>query len=247
MSHLLVRDIASMNASLREATLVRPVDADDAPAVAVHQRIENRHYVDQLPRESPLRESAWSARGLLRIDLTERSSRLGSEPADLDALLTLLHQIDRVREDGHDSAGRRWSSTLTPSAGGTHSIRSLLCADVTIPTKWHRAAATGIEEVSVSWSLGSGLINDAAAALRDTPKALLVAVAEPDVLLSRYPSGASLLWRDAGAYAATAQLVALSLGMQSRILGVTRELEAANRAVLPHVVAALALTGKAVT
>lgn len=236
--------VASLRASLREATLVRPIEARDATAVAAQYPITGLHYVDELPRETAYDPNAWSPRELAQIDVVERSSRLGSEPAEFGALLTLLHHMDRVREAGFDSGGRRWSSTLTPSAGGTHSIRSLLCVNVATPTRWHRASASGTEAVLVSSPEGTGMIQDATAALRGTPKALLVAVAEPDMLLSRYPLGSSLLWRDAGAYAAIAQLAALSLGMESRILGVTRELEAKDRAVLPHVVAALALTGK---
>jgi hypothetical protein len=237
------KDFAFMRASLSEAVLVRPIDAHDAAKVATRREIRNMHYVDQLPREATHSNAKWSPRVLGRIRVAERSSRLGPEPPERDALLTLLHHLDRVRESGFDAAGRRWSSTLIPSAGGTHSIRSLLCVDIAHPNRWHRASASGPETVFVPSTLGNGLIDDATAALRGAPKALLVAVAEPDMLLSRYPMGSSLLWRDAGAYAAIAQLAALSLGMQSRILGVTRELEARDRAVLPHVVAAVALTG----
>jgi hypothetical protein len=51
--------------------------------------------------------------------------------------------------------------------------------------------------------------------------ALAVAICDLRLLRSRYPTGLSLAWRDAGALLAIAQLVATDLNVSSTIVGAT--------------------------
>ena len=53
------------------------------------------------------------------------------------------------------------------------------------------------------------------------PPALLLAVAEPERTLSRYPAGTAHLWRDAGALLTTLHLLAASLDLASCIVGIS--------------------------
>lgn len=51
------------------------------------------------------------------------------------------------------------------------------------------------------------------------PDAIVWTIARPERLLHRYPSGTSMLWREAGALAQTVHLAATDLGLGSCILG----------------------------
>lgn len=90
---------------------------------------------------------------------------------------------------------------------------------------------------------GDALLRAACDAAHRVIEDALFAVAEPDVLLARYPSGSSLLWRDAGAFLTVAHLLAVSARAGSRVLGICVEVDASDRFVPAAAVGALALTG----
>lgn len=228
-------------ASLREAEAVRPIQASQVQgkvdAAAAHRAREG-HWVNQLstsarwPVDDPAAVPLW-------MDLTARRSQLGNGPAGWDPSAQLLIAMAHVHASGEDAAGRSWSSRLSPSAGGTHSIRPVLYYSG-IGTGWFRAADEhAVEEVELTQA--GALLRNAEAALGTTGTAFLFAIAEPEVIAARYPLGASLLWRDAGAFLATAQNVAIALGLSARILGIATSLEGERRPISAHVVGALAV------
>ena len=59
-----------------------------------------------------------------------------------------------------------------------------------------------------------------AAGLAGPPPSLVLLVADFTAMLARYPAGASLVWRDAGALTATIHLACTAAGLGSVVLGV---------------------------
>ena len=240
---------AGFQSSIREAALVRPVQAAEGPeaaaVAAARYRFGDGHWVQQLHRISSTRADTIPA---VRVDPMQRRSSFapGSTP-QIGSVLGVLATMSVVREEGVDDVGRSWSSRVSPSAGGTHSIRPLLWIGGE-NGGWFRSGIDGsTEEVEVP--VRGELLADAAAALHvapDSVPAVLFAVAEPDVLLARYPLGVSLLWRDAGAFCVSVQYVAQSYGLGSRILGIARELDVRERRVPASLVGAAALSEREV-
>lgn len=226
--------------ALRRATAVRPVDAADlAPTAADDAGEPREHWVDQLLPLGPRRRrpSVTAA----PVQIAARTSMV-SEAADDVSCLAVLADLRTDRARGVDDAGRRWTSRVTPSAGGTHSIQPLLMvAGSDGAPSWWRSDGQSVQQIQVPAS--KPLIDDVRAALRqDAIAACVFAVAEPDLVAARYPNGESLLWRDAGAFLATTQFLALGYGMQSRILGITAELGDAGRRIPAYAVGAVVLT-----
>lgn len=238
--------------SLLAATTVRPVQADENPPQASVEsavwRAGSGHWVCSLPvrRGNAVDGGEDDAHGS-PVDPLRRRSALVDVPPSRSAALALLVSMTRANAAGADGVGRRWFSRAAPSAGGTHSIRPLLLIVDEGRLRWFRSDDEGAAscEVLVGPDQAERIEQDLRAA---TPAvqlhAALVAVAEPDVLFARYPEGSSLLWRDAGAFCVTAQYVAASMGMHSRIAGVARQLDVIDRAIPAFVVGAVALSGR---
>lgn len=139
-------------------------------------------------------------------------------PSNSDAF-AVLRAMAWVRESSLDQYGREWQSRLAPSAGGTHAISPLLYHR----GSWYVDREAGLIEVLVEENLANDLLGDVKMAGRiDDAQSVLFGVAEISLLDQRYRNGASLLWRDAGAFLAIAQLVAISRGVESTILGIAK-------------------------
>jgi hypothetical protein len=234
--------------SISHAQRNRPVQATSFPDVVDAARAAWRatagHYVARLPTVPGSGKIELRLQSLGKVNLWARaSSALAPSPSRTSALSALVY-LAHDRKSGYDQAGRLWTSRINPSAGGTHSLRPLLCLlDETGTPHWFRSGgvASDVEEVDVAD--GGILLKDAANTLQgQRPECALFFLAEPDVLLSRYPLGSSLLWRDAGAMSVTAELLALGLGMGSRTLGLARELDGSDRRVPASAVGAVALS-----
>lgn len=232
--------------SLRAAAHTRPVQAAQAPdSDTVGQAIWRSgagHWVNSLPlaADSSIEPAEASP---CQIRPSTRTSELTAMPPARASALSILRTLASVRVSGTDAAGRIWSSRVAPSAGGTHSIRPLLfIAETPDHGSWFRIDDDRVAQVDVRQ--GAPLVADIADALRAPVLAAVVAVAEPDVLLARYPEGVSLLWRDAGAFCATTQFVADSFSLRSRIIGISHELDATHRQVPAFAVGAVALSGR---
>lgn len=213
-------------ASLREAEQVLPLDSDDEPVgVNFHPRIS--HWVQTLPvdvgREVP-QDGGWTSPSeSLRFVLERRMSSVSLEPVAGAALLELLSLLRTRREVRRDAVGRQWESRGYPSAGGTHCIDLLVYANEVMgwARGWYRWSDSALAAEPVIFQRGSELLLAAQKSVRQERPfpAGVFAIADPALLLQRYPSGASLLWRDAGALVGIAQLVATDLHLVSTISG----------------------------
>jgi len=150
-------------------------------------------------------------------------SSVSFEPVAGAALLELLSLLRTRREVRRDAVGRQWESRGYPSAGGTHCIDLLVCANHVIgwARGWYRWSDTALAAEPVIFQEGSDLLSAAQRSVRqESPfPAAVFAIADPALLLQRYPLGVSLLWRDAGALMGIAQLVATDLHLVSTISG----------------------------
>ena len=165
------------------------------------------------------------SRSLAEILLIRRSERLFG-PTSLSALATLLLRSGRLRdwttaEDGYVATHRP-----TPSAGARHPFELLLMAGEGIsglePGAYQfdplRCALRTTSQGQLSSEaflelLGERLDSSA------LPPAAVCLVGHLDRTLSRYPSGMSLVWRDAGALLQTLHLCAVDLGLRSCVVG----------------------------
>lgn len=234
--------------SISRAERNRPVQAtstsDVVAAARAAWRATTGHYVSRLPVVPGSPKDEPRLQSLRRVDLSARtSSRDRRGPLRTSALSALVH-LARDRQSGYDQAGRLWTSRINPSAGGTHSLQPLLSLlDEAGTPHWFRSNrdASAVEEVSVADD--DSLLDDASSTLQgERPECTIFFISEPDVLLSRYPLGTSLLWRDAGAMSVTSELVAMALGMGSRTLGLARELDGSDRQVPAAALGAVALS-----
>jgi SagB-type dehydrogenase family enzyme len=140
-------------------------------------------------------------------------------------LATLLFHSARTIDEWTDEDGTRLAHRPYPSAGARHPI------GITVVANDVEGLASGAWQFDPAqlrlrpsaWDheTVTRLVNVATAALGGvTPPALVVAVAEPDRTLRRYPAGTAHLWRDAGAMLATVHMVATAIGLRSSIVGI---------------------------
>jgi SagB-type dehydrogenase family enzyme len=140
-------------------------------------------------------------------------------------LATLLFHSARTIDEWASDDGTRLAHRPYPSAGARHPIGITVVAN---EVDGLAAGAWDFDPVRCrlqpsDWRSESAarVVGAATAALGGvTPPALVVAVAEPDRTLSRYPAGTAHLWRDAGAMLTTVHLVATATGLQSSIVGI---------------------------
>ena len=138
--------------SLRQATLVQPVQAEDIGARGPKFRNDEhepgaapvRHWLETLTAEStPCRGSGGrgvetttvstdEASPLIRADvgwwevLETRRSGVGDLPVNVGVLRAVMQALGTVRREHQDDVGRLWQSRVHPSAGGTHCLEPLL-------------------------------------------------------------------------------------------------------------------------
>ena len=121
--------------------------------------------------------------------------------------------------------------TLVPSAGGRHPLTALILHQ--IDGAPHRAWAVGpslvpeLFEVRHHAPAIEAVLAATARSLRkaEPPGTVVVVLARFRRTLSKYIDGQSLVWRDAGAFLATAHLLATSLDLHSCIAGIAETAE----------------------
>lgn len=152
------------------------------------------------------------------VFLQSRTSHLPQKMPPLDAALDLLSAMSMVREFAFDEFGREWQSRLAPSAGGTHSIESLLWYG----SEWYVSHLDAVSQVRIPFTLVDTLVTSVRKSSRnERARSAIFAVADIRFISERYPTGDSLLWRDAGSYLTTCQLAAMSLALPTTILGLS--------------------------
>ena len=207
---------AATLASLAEARHCRPVEL---PACVL---VDNQ----------PLGGSSVAIGPMARIDegigplLRRRRSVRELQPCNLVDLSTLLFNGARVLDEWPDRHGTNISYRPHPSAGGRHPLSILVLADEVEglePGAWafdpSRCNLTDADWDPDRIDDALSVASNALGGLR--PPTLLLAVAEPERTLSRYPAGTAHLWRDAGALLSTLHLLAASLGLASCIVGIS--------------------------
>ena len=147
-------------------------------------------------------------------------------PCTLADLSTLLFNGARVLDEWRDCQGINVSRRPHPSAGGRHPLSILVLVgevEGLAPGAWafdpSRCVLT-----DANWDpdrIDDALVVASNALYGLRPPALLLAVAEPERTLSRYPAGTAHLWRDAGALLTTLHLLAASLDLASCIVGIS--------------------------
>lgn len=245
--------------SLAQASQIRPVDAGEAAATDM-VRSPERHWLDtlQIDEDSALPTSTAflgdraqrpsGSDGFVRLLHARRSAMLQG-PACGEFARTAMRLLGDAQLSDIDSDGRVWQSRVQPSAGGTHCLEPLLWAqDVTgLESGWYRQDGAHIGRVR---EFAGELADRLLSALRDSlrharPAAAIFAVADTRLLAARYPLGVSLMWRDAGAFLATAQLLATAFEVSSTIAGIACPVASvsAMSEFVPHIVGALAVGG----
>lgn len=219
---------AAARAAFGEADALTIIDADDCAVGPMRLR---EHWVERIPAfEGAGRVTARPVLSRpLREVLRERTSVLNDGPVDVAKVASVVAILLEMRLEIDDAAGRHWRSRTVPSAGGTHSIEPLVYISTASDRTdgWYRQGRGSLVPITLPSVTQCRLLTAVSGALRRDrpPPAMLVAVADTRLLFERYPNGASLLWRDAGAFLAIAQLLATDLGMSSTIAGVSVRLE----------------------
>jgi SagB-type dehydrogenase family enzyme len=140
----------------------------------------------------------------------------GSLP--LTALATILVRTLRIRICGGDSG---WTSRPIPSAGGLHPCDVIVYADNVIglePGYWWFDAWTCELRRLASTSTGYGMRKSLEVHGFRSWAAVLILAADFDLVRSRYPAPANLVWRDAGILLATLHLVSTDISIDSCIV-----------------------------
>lgn len=207
---------ATTLASLAEARHCRPVD------VPACELADSRALAGPSVAVGPIARTDEGIGPLLR----SRRSVRQLQPCNLVDLSTLLFNGARVFDEWLDHHGVNVSYRPHPSAGGRHPLSILvLAAEVEglEPGAWafdpSRCVLTDADWDPDRIDDALAIASNALGGLR--PPTLLLAVAEPERTLSRYPAGTAHLWRDAGALLTTLHLLAASLDLASCIVGIS--------------------------
>jgi SagB-type dehydrogenase family enzyme len=222
---------------------VAPSDAAAASAAAAFTEAQTIHPVRAAPRsKDPLDDLTASpsslAAGRLPVPVTDigptrpfaetiaaRHSHRDLRAPTLSEVGTVLARAGLTRSTATDLAGAPIARRAAPSAGARHPLTLVLLvrhvgglaagswvldpdAAVLRPGK-HRLEQTEAGLREVAEALGQP----------GPPPAAVLAVAHPDRILSRYPQGISLLWRETGALLMLVHLAATDLGLGSCIVG----------------------------
>ena len=207
---------AATLASFAEARHCRPVEVPACELVGIQ----------------PLAGSSVAIGPIARADegigplLRRRRSVRELWPCNLADLSTLLFNGARVLDEWRDRQGTNVSRRPHPSAGARHPLSILVLVgevEGLAPGAWafdpSRCTLTDANWEPDRTDDALVVASNALGGLR--PPALLLAVAEPERTLSRYPAGTAHLWRDAGALLTTLHLLAASLDLASCIVGIS--------------------------
>ena len=212
---------AAAVAFLTEAKSVRPHLGSSAEPVA-HPISGNRVRLGRLARDLP-------SRPLADVLASRRSSRHFSGSIRLAEVAALLVRVHRVQLACVADGGwlRTWRPV--PSAGGRHPIElrvSVAEVDGLDRGAWVfdpvRCDLLRDESSDPASDQAVARAHGVIARDRDSVAAATVwTVAHFARTVSRYPTGASLVWRDAGVVLETLHLTASDLGLASCIVGTT--------------------------
>jgi SagB-type dehydrogenase family enzyme len=179
-------------------------------------------HAEMLPGGERIRVGAIGMPNPIDGVLRARASIRDVEPPTLADIAAVLVATARVRYWDEAPDGFQRTYRPVPSAGGRHPIELWLAArdvDGLAAGLW-AFDATRCDLVAAG-PVPQPVWDGVAAALQRDPTqpAVVLLVAQFDRTLSRYPAGASLVWRDAGATAATLHLCATAAGLRSTIVG----------------------------
>jgi SagB-type dehydrogenase family enzyme len=165
-----------------------------------------------------------STRPFAEVVANRRSDR-HLHPPSLTEVGTVLARAGLTRERGTDRAGAPVAHRAAPSAGARHPLTLvLLAADVRglDPGSWILDPdAAVLRPGTQSPEQTNQALHEIGQAIGrpGRPPAAVLAVAQPDRTLSRYPLGISLLWRETGALLMLVHLAASDIGLGSCIVG----------------------------
>lgn len=175
--------------------------------------------------------------------LERRQSERRFRSLGLDDLATLLVHAARVRGWTDSEDGYQMSTRPSPSAGARHPYELEVIIDdiagVTPGLWWFDAADCRLVHRHIAGARiarALSTVNAAAGLMRNAPATILI-VAHFKRTLARYPAGSTLVWRDAGAVAASLHLVASAAGLASCIVGTSGVLESDHEALITDVAA----------
>ena len=151
--------------------------------------------------------------------LNARQSRAGGR-LNLDDLSAVLWHATLLRDRWPGRFGLPAESRSAPSAGGLHSIR-ILCLPLSPEDSAglyepDRHRLLGWEGLELARPTAATLAFDLTGASTGT---MLQFAADEYKIAACYYQPASLIWRDAGALAATVALVATAVGLEATLLG----------------------------
>jgi len=172
------------------------------------------------PRVALANLTAQDSRPLAAV-LAARRSQRDWTPPKLEDLASVLVSAGRIIDWAVAPDGYVTTRRPVPSAGARHPLDLyLLVSEVHgLPPGAWRFDALRCELVETALAHQPALDQLSEVLRAPAPPAALVAVAHLQRTLSRYPTGISLLWRDAGALLATLQLSATDVGLASCIAG----------------------------
>lgn len=199
-------------AALAEARAARPRPEDGPPPAWQDDR--------DGPRVPLANLTARESRPLADVLAARRSQREWA-PLRMDEVGTVLMRGGRVIDWAVAPDGYVTTHRPAPSAGARHPLDLYLVVaevDGLSAGAW-RFDALRCELVGASLAHEPALAQLGEVVGAEAPPAALIAVAHLHRTLSRYPTGLSLLWRDAGALLATLQLCATDVGLASCIAG----------------------------
>lgn len=207
---------AATLAMLAEASLVKPRDTGRTPSLPHAPARGESVRIGQLarPNKRPFSDV-----------LATRRSRRAFGPMTLPALACVLVPSARVQGWWEAPDGYTATERPTPSAGGRHPLELAVLAlsvDGLEPGLWSFDAATcDLVRAELADTVRDAALARvrAAAECEGASAAAIFVVADFERTLSRYPSGSSLVLRDAGALLATMQLAANAAGLASCIVG----------------------------
>ncbi len=138
---------------------------------------------------------------------------------------TVLARAGLTRSNATDLAGAPIASRAAPSAGARHPLTLVLLVR---HVGGLAAGSWVLDPHAAVLNPGKHQLEQTQGALREVaealgqpqpPPAAVLAVAHPDRILSRYPQGISLLWRETGALLMLVHLAATDLGFGSCLVG----------------------------
>lgn len=163
----------------------------------------------------------------LTLSVQSRRSVRQSGFVSLERILSVLSPLMTATAEWRAEDGYLERQTFVPSAGARHALTALVLSrgtDDTHHQAWAISPSTNPRyfEVSQHGVEIATVLSATSDALRtpEAPDTVIILLARPRRILSKYPDGQPLLWRDAGAFLTSAHLVAMSMGLHSCIVGI---------------------------